>query len=265
MCNIYGLYSDNDSAKNLHLLNHQTDYHIPIHLIQDICKDDSIHKFIPFKERQNFQKLNRCPDFRGKLTLFFDNKPIEPYQLVHNQEINFQFDHKNFSLSQFNNYGIENERVISTKILTKDESSLPYIVSTTNKNKKYYFYFFPNLINSYDLDSTCPIQVLHPTLQKIWDRVKALNKRFREVSLQEGSSSCTLGKKKIIIRIKDEKGNLYEENTIYNVLLHELAHVLCDEHGHTTKFWNIMDELIDLAHHHKIFDKNIPMNKNYYH
>jgi hypothetical protein len=41
--------------------------------------------------------------------------------------------------------------------------------------------------------------------------------------------------------------------------LHELAHVLCDEVGHTAKFYQIFDELLDKAHQMGLYDPSIPI------
>ena len=43
--------------------------------------------------------------------------------------------------------------------------------------------------------------------------------------------------------LKDKNGKYYDDNMLNYVALHELAHVLCDEIGHTDKFYAIFDEL----------------------
>ena len=45
--------------------------------------------------------------------------------------------------------------------------------------------------------------------------------------------------------------------------LHELAHVLCDEIGHTDKFYAIFDKLMDKAEEIGVYDRNIPVVDNY--
>ena len=52
--------------------------------------------------------------------------------------------------------------------------------------------------------------------------------------------------------MQNEKGKYYTDNTLIYVILHEVAHVLCDEIGHTEKFQNIHQELIDKAQDAKI-------------
>jgi hypothetical protein len=126
--------------------------------------------------------------------------------------------------------------LISIKIITKDDDSpLTYIVISNNSNKKYYFYFFPSIIRSYNIDNLCPNPELHPIFKKIWRNLQPLHPKFKDVLLLKGSKSFSVGKNKIIIRIKNEEGNLYDVNTLHYVLLHELAHTLCDEYGHTHK------------------------------
>jgi hypothetical protein len=56
---------------------------------------------------------------------------------------------------------------------------------------------------------------------------------------------------------------------LMHVLLHETAHVICDEIGHTKKFDDIFRELMDEAHEPtcpnqiSIYDKFAPLTDNY--
>ena len=47
------------------------------------------------------------------------------------------------------------------------------------------------------------------------------------------------------------------------VAIHELAHVLCDEIGHTEKFYEIFNNLLDKAENLNIYDSDIPIISNY--
>ena len=47
------------------------------------------------------------------------------------------------------------------------------------------------------------------------------------------------------------------------VLLHEISHVICDEVGHTEKFSEIFDAVLEEATKMKIYDPNIPIINDY--
>jgi hypothetical protein len=83
------------------------------------------------------------------------------------------------------------------------------------------------------------------------------------VVLLKGKKSYTINKKKVHICLKDEKGNYYDKNMLIYVTLHELAHVRCDEVGHTEKFHRIFQGILDTAIEHKIYNPSIPIIKNY--
>ena len=78
-----------------------------------------------------------------------------------------------------------------------------------------------------------------------------------------GEKSYTLNKEDIFLCLKDENDKYYEDNMLIYVLLHEVAHSICPEIGHTDLFKEIFDALLDKATEMKIYDKNIPVIKNY--
>ena len=47
------------------------------------------------------------------------------------------------------------------------------------------------------------------------------------------------------------------------VALHEVAHVLCDEVGHTQKFHSIFEDLLKKATEMGIYNPSIPLIQNY--
>jgi hypothetical protein len=57
--------------------------------------------------------------------------------------------------------------------------------------------------------------------------------------------SFTINKKEIHICMKDPDGEYYDRHMITYVLAHEIAHTLCDEVGHTDKYYEIFDKLLD--------------------
>lgn len=64
-------------------------------------------------------------------------------------------------------------------------------------------------------------------------------------------------KKFIYLQIRDNKGNLFNRDTLFSALIHEMAHILCYEAGHTAAFIQVEQRLIRLGQQMRLFD---PMN-----
>lgn len=87
---------------------------------------------------------------------------------------------------------------------------------------------------------------------------------LNDIKLMKGSSSYTINKYKIYICLRDRKTNvIYTDNMLVYVILHELAHTLCDEIGHTKKFIYIFKNLLHRAIRYNLYDPDIPTVKNY--
>ena len=86
---------------------------------------------------------------------------------------------------------------------------------------------------------------------------------LNEVELYRGDKSYTINKHKIFLCLRDEKGEYYPNLQLIFVLLHELAHVLCKEVGHTDLFTKIFDALLDQADDMGIYDKDFPIIMDY--
>ena len=95
--------------------------------------------------------------------------------------------------------------------------------------------------------------------------LKNINKKriLNEISLYKGDKSYTINKEDIYICLTDENEKYYNDNMLIYVLLHEISHSICDEIGHTKKFYDIFDALLLKAIDMKIYDKDIPVVKNY--
>lgn len=95
--------------------------------------------------------------------------------------------------------------------------------------------------------------------------LEPLNTRniLEEIRFFKGEKSYTINKEKIYMCLKDEDNDYYPNNALIYVCLHEVAHVICDEIGHTEKFHKIFDELLTRAAHMKIYNPNIPMIQDY--
>jgi hypothetical protein len=103
-----------------------------------------------------------------------------------------------------------------------------------------------------------------PVLNKVKDNLKKVDKeKVDDLNFYEGDKSYTINKKNVYICLKDENGEYYNENMLTYVALHELAHSLCDEIGHTPKFHKIFDNLLIKAAKKGIFDPTIPLESNY--
>ena len=108
----------------------------------------------------------------------------------------------------------------------------------------------------------------HMLRKKFTGMLSGLNQRniMSEIKLSEGPKSFTINKKQIYLCLKDKKAgeeNYYDYNSLIFVTLHEIAHVLCDELGHTEKFKHIFKELLDHAASLGLYDETKPFVKDY--
>lgn len=86
-----------------------------------------------------------------------------------------------------------------------------------------------------------------PVLYRLKQKLKMIDPSIENFELYKGNKSYTINKKKVYLCIKDENGNYYDDNTLIYVFLHEIAHVLCTEIGHTDGFYDIFNDLLDKA------------------
>ena len=85
-----------------------------------------------------------------------------------------------------------------------------------------------------------------------------------EITIQSSKTgSYTINKKAVHICMKDINGDYYDRNMLIYVLIHEIAHVICDEIGHTPKFHEANDELLEHATLHSIYDPSQPIILDY--
>lgn len=95
------------------------------------------------------------------------------------------------------------------------------------------------------------------------EKLALVHPRAKELEYFHDKKSYTINKEKIYLCIKDEHGEYYDENMLIYASLHELGHVLCDEIGHTDKYWAIFDNLLEKAAKLGIYDPNAPINPEY--
>lgn len=86
---------------------------------------------------------------------------------------------------------------------------------------------------------------------------------MKQVILLRGEKSYTINKKRVYLCLRDADNNYYPKNMLAYVLLHELAHVKCDEIGHTEKFHTIFNQLLQTAIANNLYDPNIPIIRDY--
>lgn len=109
-----------------------------------------------------------------------------------------------------------------------------------------------------------------PKVDVLKKKLALVHKKATKITFYTDKKSYTINKKKMHLCVKDENNKYYDDNMLIYVALHELAHVLCDEIGHTPKFWSMFDELLDIASktidpetNKPVYDPDGVINKNY--
>ena len=86
-----------------------------------------------------------------------------------------------------------------------------------------------------------------PVIVRLKERVMSVFPELAPLVVNEDRASYTWNKHRIYLCVRDREGNVYADDILMNVLLHEIAHTLCDEVGHTDKFHAIFQGLLDRA------------------
>lgn len=109
-----------------------------------------------------------------------------------------------------------------------------------------------------------------PKVDELKRRLSLIDEKAHKIHFYTDKKSYTINKKKMHLCVKDENDNYYDDNMLIYVSLHELAHVLCDEIGHTPKFWAIFDQLLEKASkiidpvtNKPVYDPDGIINKDY--
>ncbi len=102
-----------------------------------------------------------------------------------------------------------------------------------------------------------------PKLKQLKAQLARIHPAVKDIDFYEGERSYTINKEKIYLCLKDEHGNYYDNNMLAYVTLHEIAHVLNDEVGHTDKFHEIFEGLLKKATALGIYNPSLPLVKNY--
>jgi len=102
-----------------------------------------------------------------------------------------------------------------------------------------------------------------PILKKLKQKLIAVHPKVSELTFNEDKESYTINKQDVYLCLRDENNEYYNENMLIYVTLHEIAHAICDDIGHTPKFHQIFDQLLDKAYRMGIYNPSIPIIQDY--
>jgi len=101
-----------------------------------------------------------------------------------------------------------------------------------------------------------------PTIMRLRNKLTPVFPELKFVKMMKGDASYTINKQKIYL-CTETNGEVYDDNMLTYVTLHELAHTLCPEIGHGKQFQDIFQTLLGRAERHKLFDPHKPRVENY--
>lgn len=103
-----------------------------------------------------------------------------------------------------------------------------------------------------------------PMILKIKKLCEPLHPDVKNIPMYKSNKSYTINKKKIYLCLTDKNNEYYPLNQLVYVFIHELAHYLNkDDVGHTEKFYEIFQELLEKANDLGIYNASIPPIDNY--
>ena len=77
------------------------------------------------------------------------------------------------------------------------------------------------------------------------------------------TTSYTINKERVFLCLFDEHGQLYHHNMLVYVLLHEYAHVINSDVGHTHSFHTTFEKVLRTAQSVGLYDPSIPLTDKY--
>jgi hypothetical protein len=102
-----------------------------------------------------------------------------------------------------------------------------------------------------------------PVLRRLKQKLSSVHPKVNDLTFFEDKESYTINKKDVYLCLRDENNEYYNENMLIYVTLHEVAHAICDEIGHTQKFHEIFESLLDRAYNMGIYNPSIPIIQDY--
>jgi len=132
-------------------------------------------------------------------------------------------------------------RLNSKKYLTKSQQGSDLLASLSSKKIKLYEF----LENSQKFKN-------HQGVKKLLDKK---NVKIEEVAPQYKSQAAySINKGETIgICLKNQSGRYEDENTMFFVFMHELAHIMTNKYEHNKEFWDNFSLLIEAATHAGIY------------
>lgn len=107
-------------------------------------------------------------------------------------------------------------------------------------------------------------EMIDPVLNQLVAELRPLNpEAFDRTKFFRSNQSYTINKKRVYLCMVKSDGSYYDRNFLKYVIIHEMAHVLCDDIGHTDKFKKVFEKLLDQAHDMGVYDKTQPPISNY--
>ena len=103
-----------------------------------------------------------------------------------------------------------------------------------------------------------------PVIEELRNHLRPMfGDQIDKIPIHGGNSTYTEDKEKIVLCTNKNK-KVYDINLLTYVLLHEIAHMMCDEHGHTKKFMKIFSKLLEQATSLGLYDPKLPLKDKEY-
>lgn len=102
-----------------------------------------------------------------------------------------------------------------------------------------------------------------PKLDQLKQKIAKVVPEIEKIEIYGSNQSFTIDKKTSYICSKDKNDEYYPDNMLIYVILHELAHALSPEIGHTKKWEEIFNDLLARAEEGGIYSSKIPLIKDY--
>jgi len=102
-----------------------------------------------------------------------------------------------------------------------------------------------------------------PMLHMLREMLIPVHPAMATLKLYKGDKSYTINKSKTFLCLSDRTGEYYDLNMLCYVLLHELAHVINHDIGHTESFYKVFDGLLEKATALGVYSPSIPVVKDY--
>ena len=265
-CNIFGIYSKN--------VIHPSEVSISEYSLATLENVQEIKScargngdFFPLTSEPDAVMFSQCPSHHGKLEIWCDGVPLSVSKIQNHLKVNFRFSGPHIFIDSSNRYMLPTDaepKSIQLKIKKTTHGEMGFIQITDQKNRNFFYFFSPNFLYSYNIDKSCGTPS-DPVLEKIKSVLEQIAPPQIIIATEfyEGIQSFTLNKKKVFLCLRKPNGDYYDLNTLIYVAIHELAHVMVKDIGHTPGFHAKFDELLDEASRKGLWNRNIPVAKNY--